>query len=244
MIEFNIKIVKECTSTNSYLLELGKNGYPEGYSVLAHKQTAGKGTKNKEWISLNGNLFLSTLIKPKVRVSCWHQISLIVGYSLYEYLISLGIDKNIVKIKWPNDVLIKNKKVSGALVEAFKNLCVIGIGLNIKSSPKNDEVAKLATCLNNFVNINALKLVEISRCILKIFYKNYQLWLNYSLKPFCNKISNILAYLNQTIEFIYEKKKYIGIVSGISSLGLLRVSISKKQYLYLSSSETIIYKGS
>ena len=37
MIEFNIKVIEECTSTNSYLLELGKNGYPEGFSVLAHK---------------------------------------------------------------------------------------------------------------------------------------------------------------------------------------------------------------
>jgi len=244
MIEFNIKVIEECISTNSYLLDLGKQGYPEGFSLLALNQTAGKGTKNKEWISLKGNLFLSTLVKPNVKKSCWHQISMIAGYSLYEYLISIGIDKNMVKIKWPNDVLVEHKKVSGILVEAFKNLCVIGIGLNIITSPKRNEITKFTSCLNDFISVKELKLTEISSSFLKNFYKNYQIWLNYSLKPFCDNIYGVLAYLDQTIEFIYDKKKYIGIISGISSMGLLKVSISEKQYLYLSSSESIIYKGS
>ncbi len=243
MIDFYIKIIEKCESTNTYLLDLAKNGYPEGYSLLAFNQTCGRGTNNKEWRSLRGNLFLSTLIKPNVKMSYWNQISILLGFSLYEYLISLGVNKKIVTIKWPNDILIKHMKVSGILVEAFNNFCVLGIGLNVNSSPKDKVIGKHSTCLKNFVNTNNLKLEDVSNCILKIFYKNYALWLNYSLKPFCNKINKVLAYLNNKIEFVYEKRNYVGIISGISSMGFLKVSISDKKFLYLSSSETIIYKG-
>ena len=66
MININLQIIEECKSTNSSLIKLAKEGYPEGYSLLCINQTCGKGTRQKKWISIPGNLFLSTLIRPNV----------------------------------------------------------------------------------------------------------------------------------------------------------------------------------
>ena len=63
MIKINLQIIEECKSTNASLIKLANEGYPEGYSLLSLNQTCGKGTGKKKWISISGNLFLSTLRK-------------------------------------------------------------------------------------------------------------------------------------------------------------------------------------
>ena len=82
MTNINLQIIKECISTNSSLTKLANEGYPEGYSLLSINQTCGKGTRKKKWISIPGNLFLSTLIRPNVEVMKLSQISIVFGLSL------------------------------------------------------------------------------------------------------------------------------------------------------------------
>ena len=62
MININLHIIEECKSTNSSLIKLANEGYPEGYSLLSVNQTCGKGTRKRKWVSIPGNLFLSTLV--------------------------------------------------------------------------------------------------------------------------------------------------------------------------------------
>tara|TARA_Y100000589_G_scaffold323018_1_gene356900 strand:+ start:175 stop:909 length:735 start_codon:yes stop_codon:yes gene_type:complete len=243
MVEFKLKVIKECESSNTYLLNLAKKGCAEGVSILTMKQSNGKGTRNNKWISNNGNLFLSTFIRPKVHSSHWSEISIILGLSLYQYLLSLGIDKSLVKIKWPNDILIKYKKISGILVEVSNNFCIIGIGLNVQSAPLKIDTGKDTICLRELINTKNLNLQEMSNSILKIFYNNYNIWSHYSLKPFHKKINEILAYLNYTIRFVYDNTMCSGKIVGINYLGNLKVLTFNNEYLYLSSSETIVYEG-
>ena len=160
MIKFNLKIIEECNSTNNYLTNLAKEGMPEGFSLLSKNQTCGKGTREKKWISIPGNLFLSTLIRPNVEGKKLSQLSIIFGLSVFQFIKSLGINKNKIKIKWPNDILIDSKKVSGILIERFENFCVIGIGLNINSHPSENNTGIMSTCLSNFVNTSEFKTSE------------------------------------------------------------------------------------
>ena len=243
MIDFKLKVIKECESSNTYLLNLAKKGCAQGFSILALKQSNGKGTRNNKWISNKGNLFLSTFIQPKVDKSHWSEISIILGFSLYQYLLSLGIDKSFIRIKWPNDILIKYKKISGILVEVFNNFCILGIGLNVDSAPLKIDTGKDAICLKELIDTKNLKLQDMSNSILKIFYHNYNIWSNYSLKPFHEKINKILAYLNCTIRFVYDNTTHSGKILGINHLGYLKILTLNNEFLYLSSSETIIYEG-
>ena len=121
-------------STNAYLKSLATIGEPEGLIVLADEQTAGTGRLNRTWHSPHGGLYFSLLVRPmSIVASDTPLITLTVGIAVVKVLHSaLGLE---AKLKWPNDVLLDNRKVAGILVEsAFigndVEYAVIGIGIN------------------------------------------------------------------------------------------------------------------
>ena len=243
MTNINLKIIEECKSTNSSLIKLANEGCPEGYSLLSINQTCGKGTRKKKWISIPGNLFLSTLIRPNVEASKLSQISIVFGLSLFQFIKSLGINKDKIAIKWPNDILIDSKKVSGILVERFDDFCVIGVGLNINFCPDEKMLGIQTTCLSNFINTNELKLSNLSSSLLNIFYKNYNIWLSDFLNPFLNQINKNLAFLNSKVNFNHNNIIKSGKIIGINSNGNLKILLNDNNHLYVTSSESIFYEG-
>ena len=243
MININLKIIEECKSTNASLIKLANEGYPEGYSILSVNQTCGRGTRKKKWISIPGNLFLSTLIRPNVEAMKLSQISIVFGLSLFQFIKSLGINKDKIRIKWPNDILIESKKVSGILVERFDNFCVIGVGLNINFNPNYKKFGVKSTCLSNFINTSELKLSNLSSSLLNIFYKNYYIWLSDFLNPFLNQINYNLAFLNSKVDIYHNNIIKSGKIIGINSDGNLKLLLNDNNYLCVTSSESIIYKG-
>ena len=243
MTNIKLQIIKECKSTNSSLIKLANEGYPEGHSLLSINQTCGKGTRKKKWISIPGNLFLSTLIRPNVEVMKLNQIAIVFGLSLFQFIKSLGINKDKIRIKWPNDILIESKKVSGILVERFDNFCVIGVGLNINFCPNEKKLGIKSTCLSNYINTSEFKLSKLSLSILNIFYENYNIWLTEFLNPFLNQINSNLAFLNSKANFNDNNIVKSGKVIGINSDGNLKILLNNNNHLYVTSSESIIYKG-
>ena len=243
MININLQIIEECKSTNASLIKLAKEGYPEGYSLLSINQTCGRGTLKKKWVSISGNLFLSTLIRPNVEITKLSQISIIFGLSLFQFINSLGLNKKQIKIKWPNDILIESKKVSGILVERFENFCVIGVGLNINSHPCEKNTGIKSTCLSNYIDTSDFKLSMLSSQLLELFYKNYNIWLSNFLNPFLNQINSNLAFLNNEVNFNHGKIIKSGKITGINSDGNLKILLNNNNHLYLTSSESIINIG-
>ena len=243
MININLQIIEECKSTNASLIKLAKEGYPEGYSLLSINQPCGRGTRKKKWISIPGNLFLSTLIRPNVEITKLSQISIIFGLSLFQFIKSLGLNKKQIKIKWPNDILIESKKVSGVLVERFENFCVIGVGLNINSHPSENNTGIKSTCLSNYINTSEFKLSMLSSQLLEFFYKNYNIWLLNFLNPFLNQINSNLAFLNNKVDFNHGKIIKSGKIIGINSDGYLKILLNNNNHLYLTSSESIRNTG-
>ena len=243
MTNINLQIINECRSTNSFLIRLANEGYPEGHSLLSINQTCGKGTRKKKWISIPGNLFLSTLIRPNVEVTKLSQISIVFGLSLFQFIKSLGINKEKIRIKWPNDILIESKKVSGVLVERFNNFCVIGVGLNINFFPNEKKLGIQSTCLSNYINTSEFKLSKLSLSLLNIFYKNYNIWLTDFLNPFLNQINSNLAFLNDKVNVNHDNIIKSGKIIGVNSDGNLKILLNDNNHLYVTSSESIIYKG-
>ena len=196
----------------------------------------------------NGSLFLaifflSTLIRPNVEITKLSQISIIFGLSLFQFIKSLGLNKKQIKIKWPNDILIESKKVSGILVERFENFCVIGVGLNINSHPSEKNTGIKSTCLSNYINTSELKLSILSLQLLEFFYKNYNIWLSNFLNPFLNQINSNLAFLNNKVNFNHGKIIKSGKIIGINSDGNLKILLNNNNHLYLTSSEAILNTG-
>ena len=143
MINIDLNILKSCSSTNDIAKKEAIKGSLEGSSYLSYAQSNGRGRNKNKWESLEGNLFLSSIFRPKKNKIDWHQLSLLIGYSILETLIDFGINRNLIELKWPNDVLIDNKKISGILLEAFDNL------KNINTLIINDELMKTECKINN-----------------------------------------------------------------------------------------------
>ena len=136
LTHIELNILQTCSSTNDIAIINANQGSPEGSSYLSYFQTKGRGRNKKYWESMKGNLFLSTIIRPKIDKAHWHQLSLIIGFSILQTLVTLGIDMNKIELKWPNDVLVDKRKISGILLESFDNFIVAGVGLNILKTPK------------------------------------------------------------------------------------------------------------
>jgi BirA family biotin operon repressor/biotin-[acetyl-CoA-carboxylase] ligase len=121
-------------STNASLHALGQQGAPEGTIVLADEQTAGRGQANRVWISPpRCNLYASVLLRPSIAPAQAPLLSLLAAVALVDTLRQEGA---VCGIKWPNDVLIRRRKVAGILAEMETHrdsieFVVVGIGVNV-----------------------------------------------------------------------------------------------------------------
>ena len=163
---------KKIKSTNDQALKMIKKGLDKGI-IITDKQTAGRGQHGKKWISLKGNLFMSVFFKinkhkklSKITISNCK----IIKNTLQKYV------HNKLTIKHPNDILINGEKICGILQETvffkLKKLLIVGIGVNIKKSPKIQNYK--TSFLNRYSAKNIDKTV-VFKSISKSFEKNIKL---------------------------------------------------------------------
>lgn len=117
---------------------------PEWGSVLALEQQTGRGQVRREWVSPPGNIYgvikWPELPKPKEGEGrpIWTRIlPLVVGDLLCKALASFGVE---ISLKWPNDLLINNKKAGGILIEERDGSTMVGVGLNLASAPETSQL--------------------------------------------------------------------------------------------------------
>lgn len=178
----NLIILPEVDSTNNYLKSLLSNSepLPEGTVIMAGNQFAGRGQQQNTWISESGkNLTISTFFKPKfLVVDKQFELNICLSLAIANALSShLSID---CKIKWPNDIFYKNKKIGGMLIEnviagsQFK-YAIVGIGLNVNQLSFESPLTDGATSLKNIlkVEVDLIQLlraicIEIEKCYLTL----------------------------------------------------------------------------
>ena len=156
-------------STNDSAIKIIRSKKKKEGIVISILQTNGKGTMGKKWISQKGNLFASIFFELKETLPNFKEFSLINPIIIKKVLSTYSI--NAVKIKRPNDLLIKSKKVCGILQEVIKfekrKFLIVGIGINTLTCPKN----------NSFKSISLLecsnKLIDNSK-IIKSLKRNYE----------------------------------------------------------------------
>ena len=164
-----IKLMK-VKSTNDEAIKILRSKSKKQGIIISNMQTNGKGTMGKKWVSLRGNFFASVFFELKKNMPKPKEFSLINPVIIKKILNDYS--KFDIKIKWPNDLLIKSKKVCGILQELIqidkKNFLIIGVGINTLRSPKNRKFrsTSLTECSNKLIN---------NQQILKNLKKNYEL---------------------------------------------------------------------
>jgi len=142
----------ETGSTNADAAEAAGRGEPEGLVVVAEQQTAGRGRRDRQWVSPpRAGLTLSVLLRPGEAVNGWPPaprpaygwLGLLAGVALLEAVQQRA--EVAATLKWPNDLLVGDAKCAGILAEVIGDAVVLGIGLNV--STRADELPPATTGL-------------------------------------------------------------------------------------------------
>ncbi|MFH1578448.1 MAG: biotin--[acetyl-CoA-carboxylase] ligase [Candidatus Omnitrophota bacterium] len=161
-------------STMDKAIELALGGAPEGTLVIAEGQTKGKGRMGRAWLSPRyKGIYISLIIKPRIPPQQAPILTLISAVAICEALRQhLGCQ---AQIKWPNDILLNNKKTAGILTELSAEMdavhaIIIGMGINVNTDKKSLPFS--ATSLKETVG-REVKRLSLLKAILHCFEKEY-----------------------------------------------------------------------
>ena len=186
------------SSTQDYAHDLIANGKAANKTVIkALAQSAGRGRYRRNWVSHHGNLYVSFIYKITERDP---KLSYAVAVAVAETLIAFGISP---QIKWPNDVLVDGKKISGILIEYSQSFVIVGIGINIKTCPTIQEYK--TTKINNYV-----KDIDIND-VLSILMKKMNKWRTADFILVRERWMNLAAALNTTIKYHGKSAELMGL---------------------------------
>lgn len=207
---------KEINSTNAYLKDNYKS-LDNLTFVVAEHQTEGRGRLGRCWVDQDDLLF-SILVKENIDKPT--DYSLLIASTLLKVL-------NAYKpqIKWPNDIMINNKKVCGILLEGItkeKQECVIiGVGINVNTESFPEDLRIKATSLKNITN-NKIDKEELLSEICKVFVNDYNDYIE-NKSDYLKQIRENFYLANKEISFIYNQKEFFGKVKGMDVFGNLLV---------------------
>jgi BirA family biotin operon repressor/biotin-[acetyl-CoA-carboxylase] ligase len=137
MLGRSLEVRETTSSTNDDAREAAEAGAVHGHAVVADAQSSGRGSHGKTWSSPpDSDLYVSVVIRPRLEVAALPWVTLAAGVAVAETVDEL-LGSNIASVKWPNDVLVHDRKISGILVESASvgarvSYAVVGIGLNVR----------------------------------------------------------------------------------------------------------------
>ncbi|MEH0834312.1 bifunctional biotin--[acetyl-CoA-carboxylase] ligase/biotin operon repressor BirA [Pectobacterium cacticida] len=233
--EGGVTVLPIVDSTNQYLLDR-LDTLSSGHACLAEYQQSGRGRRGRQWFSPFGaNLYLSLYWRLEQGPAAAVGVSLVIGIVMAEVLHQLGADG--VRVKWPNDLYLKDRKLAGILVELTgktgdaANL-VIGAGINLRMrDPAPDTISQGWINLQEAgININrntlASTLISELRSALAVFELH-------GLTPFVSRWKALDNYYNRTVRLIIGNREIYGIDRGIDHQGALLLEKDGKITSYI-----------
>ena len=106
------------------------DGAPTGTGFLVGEQTAGRGRRGRTWLSPQGGMYLSLVLRPEMDKRFWPLLSFVVALAARETIQDVLASYRPL-VKWPNDILVNDRKICGILLEGVENFLIAGIGINV-----------------------------------------------------------------------------------------------------------------
>ncbi|MCS2151049.1 bifunctional biotin--[acetyl-CoA-carboxylase] ligase/biotin operon repressor BirA [Scandinavium goeteborgense] len=221
--EGSVTVLPVIDSTNQYLLDRLASLH-SGDVCVAEYQQAGRGRRGRKWFSPFGaNLYLSMYWRLEQGPAAAIGLSLVIGIVMAEVLQSLGADK--VRVKWPNDLYLMDRKLAGILVELTGKTgdaaqIVIGAGINLAMRRVETDVIN-----QGWINLQeagikidrntlAVRLIKELRAALVLFEQE-------GLAPYLSRWEKLDNFINRPVKLIIGEKEIFGTSRGIDSQGAL-----------------------
>ncbi len=217
---------KKVDSTNDVAYSLAEKGAKEGVVILADEQAKGKGRHGRPWASPpKGGIYLSCILRPHITPNEIPKITM---------LAAVAIAKSIRKvfglpamIKWPNDILINNKKVCGILTEMKAeqdrvDFIVLGIGINVNTPAKT--LPKYASSIKEEMSHkDSLSRLDLVKAVLENLEREYKLLEKEGFDPIIDEWKDFSCMLGSRVKVILQTRTFEGQAQNIDRDGSLIV---------------------
>ena len=225
----NLLHLWEVDSTNAFAGELTSSGdsVPHGTTVVAERQTSGRGRRGRRWISDSGvGLYFSVVLRPDVSANLAPLLTLgaaLAAHDSIERATELQVD-----IKWPNDLLIGRKKVCGILSEMHAELdqvrsMIVGVGINVNHSEMPEEIREIGTSLR-LESGREHSRIEILVDFLTAFEKIYDGFVAKGPASITKPWTRLSSFARGRKVKVHDGVRQIeGTTDGLSALGALRI---------------------
>lgn len=230
-----ITLLETVDSTNAWCIQRCKQGDKPPFVCLAEHQTQGRGRRGRHWQSpQSANIYLSLVWHFNMPIHQLACLPLVIGAAIITALGKVGLDA--ARLKWPNDVLVNNKKLAGVLIEAIPNeashgqTMIIGVGVNVAMPndvmPEAIEWVDVNSCVGGSINRSEL-VGKLLQCFVEACMR------------FETHTAQTIAWLqhyfqqNQRINVVTETGEAIsGVMLGITERGELRVDVDGEERTY------------
>ena len=203
---FNVAYFNELSSTNDQVKRGLRADANEGYVCRARKQTGGYGRQGRLWTSPEGGLYQSILLRPNRDIASLPTLGLVVALSIRAALIRMATKpEESVQVKWPNDVMVGDKKIAGISMETTAGGVCVGMGVNVFHPKKTADLLSDAKYEPAFFEDFAMTytdggaisfgsgykfanqwdaIIAVGDAILSSFEQCYPVWLEKGFDPF------------------------------------------------------------
>ena len=232
---------KELSSTMDEASRLAEAGTEEGTVVITERQTAGRGRFGRNWVSPEGNLYFSVVFRPSRSVL--PLLTMVSGVAVVRTVRKVtGLSP---AIKWPNDVLVDGKKVSGILVEAVAEGtsvrdAVVGIGVNIKLDPPDiHALGGLANGLENAAGKPVAKDAVLRQLLLELDTLYLQATAG---KAPLDEWRGLLQTLGRRVTVSWREESWVGQAEGVDETGNLLLRLDDGRLVTMTVGDVTLHR--
>ena len=225
-------------STNVEAERMAMRGAPHGTVIVAKEQTAGKGRRGRTWESPAGeNIYMSILLRPHLAPEKAPMLTLVMAYSIAKAIRNQGFDG--IQIKWPNDLILRGKKICGILTEMKMNgsqigHVIIGVGINVNTKRFPEDLKDKASSL--FLESGKKQEMEkLIQDILNEFGADYDTFLKEeNLSFMVDNYNSILVNCGKEVVILEPGNEFTATALGVNEKGelIVRLPNGEKQTIY------------
>lgn len=224
----DIRVFQETTSTNDVAEKLGRDGVKEGAVVFAESQTKGRGRLGRAWHSSQGKgLWFSVLLRPPIEPQAATRITVASATAMARAL--RAVTELPCDIKWPNDILIGERKLCGILMEMNAEIekvhyLVLGIGVNVNFDIADfpQELRKIATSLK-IESGRAWRRADLAARILEELDACYRRAISGDFASVAEEWESLCATLGRNVEIVSGPRLVQGRAESLDNEGALLV---------------------
>ena len=229
-----VAISHSLDSTNAEALRAVDRGVTAPFVILAERQTAGRGRRGRKWVSpFAENIYYSLVLRMDGGMRQLEGLSLVVGLAVLSALRAVGVSD--AGLKWPNDVLVSNKKIAGILLELVgdpADVChvVLGIGINVNMRVASEvDQAWTSVFLESGVATNRNELVSKLSDSLRMYLKRHELS---GFSAIQSEWEQNHLWQGREVSLIAGVHQVNGTVMGIDRQGALRMSVNGEEKVF------------